>query len=702
LSDYYSGSYLITVGQGGETNSKGGDTIGFGQTAYGGGSGAYTFRRTNTGGSGTIDLGSINATSGGSGGGGGMYSPDSLGNFESHKFGGNGVVTQGYAGGNGGYSYSGGGGGAGGLGNVILSEYPIGGGPGKTVFDGITYSPGGNGGLAFVNTSSDVSIKGAGGHGGGTPNLAGRRGANGLAIVAVVDPSALPNAPTNVSASISSTTFTSATATISYNTSTVSGASAITGYYAISSPGNLVGYVSGTGGGNITVANLSLVTNYTFQVKAQNGYGNSLSSASSNSILGASVPSAPIIGTAYLLSNSSANVSYTASVNNGGYAITSYTAVSTPGNITATLSTSGSGNITVNGLSNSTTYSFVVYATSSYGNSNVSASSNSIATPGVPLAPSITRVTLANTSAVVISYNAASSGGNTITSFTAISTPGNIISTVNQSGSGTITMTGLSADSYTFKVYATNYYGNSSLSISSNTVPVGANVQYDQYYDNTALLITADTSSNAWVIDQSISPSSNVALTTGASLSTADSIFNGKSFYLDGQTYYSTAKISYASNSKFYIPGDFTLETYIKYTNTTSQGQFIFDILPVGYIYIHGPTGQIRLQLDKDGSGLPDIGGANYYVNMGTMSANAWHHIALCRSGTNVRVFVDGNQLGSTQTLSGNITAANGLTLGGNDFVGYIDQIRLTPGIARYIGTFTSPDALGKNTIYYT
>jgi hypothetical protein len=125
------------------------------------------------------------------------------------------------------------------------------------------------------------------------------------------------------------------------------------------------------------------VTNYTFQVKAQNGYGNSLSSASSNSILGASVPSAPIIGTAYLLSNTSANISYTASVNNGGYAITSYTAVSTPGNITATLSTSGSGNITVTGLTANTWYNFSVYATTSYGNSDVSISTNAVGGSGL-------------------------------------------------------------------------------------------------------------------------------------------------------------------------------------------------------------------------------------------------------------------------------------------------------------------------------
>ena len=56
--------------------------------------------------------------------------------------------------------------------------------------------------------------------------------------------------------------------------------------------------------------------------------------------------------------------------------ITSFTAVSTPGGITGTLNSAGSGEITVNGLSSTTVYTFVVYATSGAGNSPTSAPSN--------------------------------------------------------------------------------------------------------------------------------------------------------------------------------------------------------------------------------------------------------------------------------------------------------------------------------------
>jgi len=93
-----------------------------------------------------------------------------------------------------------------------------------------------------------------------------------------------------------------------------------------------------------------------------------------------SVPGAPTIGTATQTGSSTATVAYTAPASNGGLPITSYTAVSTPSGGTGTLSQAGSGTITVSGLSPSTSYTFVVFATNSLGNSPNSAASNSITT----------------------------------------------------------------------------------------------------------------------------------------------------------------------------------------------------------------------------------------------------------------------------------------------------------------------------------
>ena len=91
----------------------------------------------------------------------------------------------------------------------------------------------------------------------------------------------------------------------------------------------------------------------------------------------ANAPGAPTIGTA-TAGDGEATISFTAPSSDGGSPITSYTATSSPGGITGTLSQSGSGSITVTGLTNATAYTFTVTATNAIGTSVASAASNSV------------------------------------------------------------------------------------------------------------------------------------------------------------------------------------------------------------------------------------------------------------------------------------------------------------------------------------
>lgn len=94
----------------------------------------------------------------------------------------------------------------------------------------------------------------------------------------------------------------------------------------------------------------------------------------------------------------------------------------------------------------------------------------------VPGAPTIGTATATSSSTATVAYTApASDGGSPITLYTATSSPGGVSGTLSQAGSGTITVSGLSAStSYTFTVTATNAVGTSAPSAASNSITTPA------------------------------------------------------------------------------------------------------------------------------------------------------------------------------------------------------------------------------------
>jgi hypothetical protein len=92
--------------------------------------------------------------------------------------------------------------------------------------------------------------------------------------------------------------------------------------------------------------------------------------------------------------------------------------------------------------------------------------------PIAPGAPTIGTATATSDTTATVTFTApASDGGATITTYTAISSPAGGTGTLNQAGSGTINVTGLTDNtSYTFTVTATNIAGTSSPSASSNSI----------------------------------------------------------------------------------------------------------------------------------------------------------------------------------------------------------------------------------------
>ena len=74
---------------------------------------------------------------------------------------------------------------------------------------------------------------------------------------------------------------------------------------------------------------------------------------------------------------------------------------------------------------------------------------------------------------------------------------------------------------------------------------------------------------------------------------------------------------------------------------------------------------------------------------------NTWQHIAVTREGNTWRLYVDGLKV-SESVQTSNIDMDNSQAdlklLLGRNFKGYIDDLRITKGVARYTGASFTPN----------
>jgi hypothetical protein len=89
-------------------------------------------------------------------------------------------------------------------------------------------------------------------------------------------------------------------------------------------------------------------------------------------------------------------------------------------------------------------------------------------------------------------------------------------------------------------------------------------------------------------------------------------------------------------------------------------------------------------------------GGAETGIVAGTLSANTWTHVAISVNSNSGRLYINGTQVGSTTTINTTTFTPVYNTIGadilqGYNFNGYINDLRITRGLARYTANFTAP-----------
>jgi hypothetical protein len=218
------------------------------------------------------------------------------------------------------------------------------------------------------------------------------------------------------------------------------------------------------------------------------------------------------------------------------------------------------------------------------------------------------------------------------------------------------------------------------LSLTAGAADGGAPV--DPNFSSVTLLLHMDGSNGSTTFTDSSSSALTVTANGNAQISTAQSKFGGASGLFDGNGDY----LLVPADGTAIGAGDFTVECFFRIVEGSGY-RAIVSFLP--------NTDQYTLYVLNNTLIWYDSG---TQIQSASIPNNTWHHAAVTNSGNTVRVFLDGEQAATTYTSAKNITNQT-LRIGTRGFAnsewfsGYIDEFRLTKGIARYTANFTPPTA---------
>ena len=205
---------------------------------------------------------------------------------------------------------------------------------------------------------------------------------------------------------------------------------------------------------------------------------------------------------------------------------------------------------------------------------------------------------------------------------------------------------------------------------------------------NTSLLCNF---TNAGIFDQT---AKTILETVGdAKVSTTQYKYGTGSMYFDGTGDY--LKVPDNLNLRM-ESGSFTIEFWW-YPVSIANYQTLFD---KGYT----GAGALLFQTGNgDGRTIIYAGGSSAITSNTAVSTNTWTHIALVRNGSTLTLYQNGNSVGSN-TNSTNFSNTSIMGIGGNHsgatfygMNGYIDDLRVTKGYARYTSNFTAPTSALKD-----
>jgi hypothetical protein len=163
--------------------------------------------------------------------------------------------------------------------------------------------------------------------------------------------------------------------------------------------------------------------------------------------------------------------------------------------------------------------------------------------------------------------------------------------------------------------------------------------------------------------------------------------FSGINDYVDTTERHGTTKV-YGEQLKIGT-GDYTIEFWWNFASTSGRQ----DLLWIG-----STSTRLGILWNLNAGKLTYYPATDAISATVSFSTDTWYHIAVSRSSGTTKMFVDGTQVGSsyadTKDFNGDILYLGKDSGGSSSYSnGYMDNLRITKGTARYTSNFTAPTA---------
>ena len=174
-----------------------------------------------------------------------------------------------------------------------------------------------------------------------------------------------------------------------------------------------------------------------------------------------------------------------------------------------------------------------------------------------------------------------------------------------------------------------------------------------------------------------------------AQLSTNFPKFGTAALYLDG----TNDSISAETSGGFgFGTGDFTVEFFIRPDEITGK-KTLFDLRD-------GSDSDTAINVVSLGASIGlQVGTTTAILGNTGLSTGTYYHVAVARTDSNTKLFIDGTQEGSTYSDSNDYGSTKPMVLGAEydgatgAYKGYIDEYRVEKGVGKYRANFTAPVA---------